>query len=91
MSKLSEKHLADPGRPRSKALKKEWLEAMTTRDDDQLLSLDCVEDQAQCSEYGITSYPTLRLFHHGKLVTDYLGPRTSSRYEKPANEVGRDD
>lgn len=53
---------------------------MTTREDDQLLSLDCVEDQARCSEYGITSYPTLRLFHYGKPVTNYLGPRTLSGY-----------
>ena len=36
--------------------------------------VDCTEQQALCSEFGVNGYPTLKVFRNG-VPTDYSGPR----------------
>uniref|UniRef100_F6WYW5 Protein disulfide-isomerase n=1 Tax=Ciona intestinalis TaxID=7719 RepID=F6WYW5_CIOIN len=37
--------------------------------------VDCTENTATCSKFGVSGYPTLKLFADGKLSKDYDGPR----------------
>lgn len=39
-----------------------------------LLQVDCTEQQPLCNEYGVSGYPTLKVFRNGTPV-DYAGPR----------------
>ena len=36
--------------------------------------MDCTEQADLCGEYGVTGYPTLKVFRNG-VPTDYSGPR----------------
>ena len=36
--------------------------------------VDCTENQPLCNEYGVSGYPTLKVFRNGS-PTDYAGPR----------------
>ncbi|KAK4689461.1 hypothetical protein P7C73_g637, partial [Tremellales sp. Uapishka_1] len=40
----------------------------------KLAKVDCTEQQEVCSQYGVTGYPTLKVFRNG-VPTDYAGPR----------------
>ena len=41
--------------------------------------VDCTESgKDTCSKYGVSGYPTLKLFRNGEMSKDYDGPRESS-------------
>jgi len=42
------------------------------RDADE--KVDCTENQPLCNEYGVSGYPTLKVFRNGT-PQDYAGPR----------------
>ncbi|KAJ4386406.1 hypothetical protein N0V93_009301 [Gnomoniopsis smithogilvyi] len=62
--------------PKSQALEHEWL-AITVQGG-SLLSVDCEAEQTICTEYEISSHPSLQLFKDGAPVTEYLGPKRAS-------------
>ncbi|KAK7463957.1 hypothetical protein BaRGS_00038039 [Batillaria attramentaria] len=40
-----------------------------------LAKVDCTEEKDTCSQYGVSGYPTLKIFKGGELKKDYDGPR----------------
>merc|ERR1712183_212328 len=45
----------------------------------KLAKVDCTEaGKETCSKYGVSGYPTLKMFRGGEVSTDYDGPRDSS-------------
>ena len=40
-----------------------------------LAKLDCTAHQDVCSKYGVSGYPTLKIFRNGEVAKDYQGPR----------------
>jgi len=42
-----------------------------------LAKVDCTVEKATCDKYGVTGFPTLKIFRHGELSADYNGPRES--------------
>ncbi|KAK8038493.1 protein disulfide-isomerase [Apiospora rasikravindrae] len=58
---------------------------------DWAISIDCVRNQQLCKDYGVISYPAIRLLDGDGKMTPYRGPRTSNailsylkRAERPA-------
>lgn len=47
--------------------------------------VDCTTNSETCSRFGVSGYPTLRIFRYGKDSAPYDGPRTAGRkhYEHP--------
>merc|ERR1712198_480980 len=44
-----------------------------------LAKVDCTDDgKDSCSKYGVSGYPTLKIFKGGELSSDYNGPRDAS-------------
>ena len=39
--------------------------------------VDCTENSETCGKYGVSGYPTLKIFRGGELSSDYQGPRQS--------------
>lgn len=67
-------------RPKSRALEKEWLLAVSEPQRGTLLSVDC-EDEATsslCVDANVDTFPSLNLFKDGKYVTTYRGSRHAS-------------
>lgn len=45
-----------------------------------LYQVDCTDDgKDSCSRFGVSGYPTLKIFKGGELSTDYNGPRDASK------------
>jgi len=44
-----------------------------------LADVDCTNDNAKdvCSKFGVTGYPTLKIFRNGEVSTDFNGPRVA--------------
>ncbi|XP_033120554.1 protein disulfide-isomerase A3-like [Anneissia japonica] len=42
-----------------------------------LAKVDCIENKDTCSEFGVSGYPTLKIFRDGEISSDYQGPRTA--------------
>jgi len=40
-----------------------------------LVKIDCAEEDEICGNFGVKSYPTLKIFRRGKFLDDYVGPR----------------
>ncbi|XP_062516317.1 protein disulfide-isomerase A3-like [Corticium candelabrum] len=40
-----------------------------------LAKVDCTAEKDTCSNYGVSGYPTLKIFRNGELASDYNGPR----------------
>ena len=40
-----------------------------------LIKLDCKVETKVCRKYDVNSYPTLKIFKNGEMVSDYNGPR----------------
>lgn len=64
-----------------KRLAPEYEKAATIlRSDDPpvaLIKVDCTAETKTCGKYGVSGYPTLKIFKQGALSTDYNGPRES--------------
>lgn len=43
-----------------------------------LVKVDCTVETKTCSKYGVSGYPTLKVFRNGEAAEDYNGPRESS-------------
>jgi len=56
----------------------------------QLVQVDCTEaGKATCSRFGVSGYPTVKIFKSGSLSSDYNGPRDKSGIVKyMASQVG---
>lgn len=42
-----------------------------------LVKVDCTANTETCKKYGVSGYPTLKIFRGGELSNDYDGPRTA--------------
>uniref|UniRef100_UPI00358F7B72 protein disulfide-isomerase A3 n=1 Tax=Myxine glutinosa TaxID=7769 RepID=UPI00358F7B72 len=42
-----------------------------------LIKVDCTVNTETCKKYGVSGYPTLKIFRGGELSSDYDGPRTA--------------
>ncbi|MCP9259867.1 Protein disulfide-isomerase [Dirofilaria immitis] len=42
-----------------------------------LAEVDCTEEKKTCDEYGVSGFPTLKIFRKGELAQDYDGPRVA--------------
>uniref|UniRef100_A0A915DI42 Protein disulfide-isomerase n=1 Tax=Ditylenchus dipsaci TaxID=166011 RepID=A0A915DI42_9BILA len=40
-----------------------------------LIKVDCTVDKATCDKFGVSGFPTLKIFRHGQVAQDYDGPR----------------
>jgi protein disulfide isomerase family A protein 3 len=40
-----------------------------------LAKVDCTVESATCTKYGVSGYPTLKIFKNGEVAEDYNGPR----------------
>ena len=40
-----------------------------------LAKVDCPANSGLCQKYGVSGYPTLKIFRNGDLSADYQGPR----------------
>lgn len=43
-----------------------------------LAKVDCPANSALCQKYGVSGYPTLKIFRDGELSSDYSGPRDAN-------------
>uniref|UniRef100_A0A669DED6 Protein disulfide-isomerase n=1 Tax=Oreochromis niloticus TaxID=8128 RepID=A0A669DED6_ORENI len=57
----------------------------------QLAKVDCTANSETCSRFGVSGYPTLRIFRYGKDSAPYDGPRTAEGiYETMRRQTGPD-
>ena len=42
-----------------------------------LAKVDCPANSDLCGKFGVTGYPTLKIFRGGEFSADYSGPRSS--------------
>jgi protein disulfide isomerase family A protein 3 len=47
-----------------------------------VVEVDCTEQKATCSKYGVSGYPTLKVFRNGEISADYNGGRKSADFVK---------
>lgn len=48
-----------------------------------LAKVDCTEaGKETCSKYGVSGYPTLKIFRNGELSSEYNGPREAREYSE---------
>lgn len=42
-----------------------------------ILQVDCTSDNGKdtCAKYGVSGYPTLKIFKNGEFASEYNGPR----------------
>lgn len=40
-----------------------------------LIKVDCTAEKATCDKFGVSGFPTLKIFRHGQVSQDYDGPR----------------
>jgi protein disulfide isomerase family A protein 3 len=43
-----------------------------------LAKVDCTVETKTCSKYGVSGYPTLKIFKNGEVAEDYNGPREAN-------------
>ena len=43
------------------------------------LQVDCTASSAVCQKFGVSGYPTLKIFRGGELSSDYSGPRQAGK------------
>lgn len=56
-----------------------------------LAKVDCTANTEVCGKYGVSGYPTLKIFKGGEMVEDYNGPRESDGIVKTmASKAGPD-
>lgn len=67
-----------------KRLAPEYEKAATTLKDNDppvsLIKVDCTSDSGKetCSKYGVSGYPTLKIFRQGEFSSEYNGPREAN-------------
>ncbi len=44
-----------------------------------LVKVDCPANNELCGKFGVSGYPTLKIFRNGKFSADYQGPRNSGK------------
>lgn len=50
-------------------------------EDIALAKVDCTEGgKDTCTKFGVTGYPTLKIFKNGEVAQDYSGPREAGQY-----------
>ena len=46
-----------------------------------LVNVDCPEaGKDTCSKFGVSGYPTLKIFKNGEVAQDYNGPRDACKW-----------
>jgi protein disulfide isomerase family A protein 3 len=65
-----------------KALAPEYEKAATQLKDDDppvaLAKVDCTADKSTCDKFGVSGFPTLKIFRNGEVSSDYSGPREAT-------------
>uniref|UniRef100_A0A3P9IAE1 Protein disulfide-isomerase n=2 Tax=Oryzias latipes TaxID=8090 RepID=A0A3P9IAE1_ORYLA len=57
----------------------------------KLAKVDCTANSETCGRFGVTGYPTLKIFRYGKDSASYDGPRTADGiYEVMRRQTGPD-
>ena len=44
-----------------------------------IAKVDCPANSQLCSQFGVSGYPTLKIFRDGKFSADYQGPRNAGK------------
>jgi len=42
--------------------------------------IDCTTSRATCTKYGVSGFPTIRLFKNGEDAGKHVGPRTTEAF-----------
>ena len=42
-----------------------------------LVKVDCTTEKTTCDKFGVSGFPTLKIFRNGEMSGDYEGPRES--------------
>nr|XP_039271596.1 protein disulfide-isomerase A3-like [Styela clava] len=81
-----------------KRLAPEYEKAATALKSDKssavLIKVDCTANTGTCGEYGVSGYPTLKIFQGGKMASDYSGPREADgivKHMKKASQPATTD
>lgn len=46
-----------------------------------MLKVDCTEaGKDTCNKFGVSGYPTLKIFRNGEVSKEYNGPRDAGKY-----------
>uniref|UniRef100_A0A3B5MWW0 Protein disulfide isomerase family A, member 8 n=1 Tax=Xiphophorus couchianus TaxID=32473 RepID=A0A3B5MWW0_9TELE len=56
----------------------------------QLAKVDCTANSETCGRFGVTGYPTLKIFRSGKDSAPYDGPRSAGIYNYMTKQTGPD-
>lgn len=44
-----------------------------------IIQVDCTANTETCSKYGVSGYPTLKIFRSGEFAEEYQGPREEGK------------
>ncbi|KAK4154512.1 hypothetical protein C8A00DRAFT_42734 [Chaetomidium leptoderma] len=72
----------------SQALEKEWIAVQET-ERDRVVSIDCSAEAELCQRSGVSSFPSIRLYHPDGKQTRYRGPRKAAAVKGFLRRTGR--
>uniref|UniRef100_A0A914Z4B4 Thioredoxin domain-containing protein n=1 Tax=Panagrolaimus superbus TaxID=310955 RepID=A0A914Z4B4_9BILA len=69
-----------------KNVKPEFSKAAKQMKKANYIALDCTRYQGACKRFGVTSYPSLKIFVAGKFYANYAGERTTKGFINAFNQ-----